>query len=370
MVDTTSGTDTAPLRKHRRWRRRLLLLGVSSLIALLLAEIAVRIGRAILDPGRLSASQLREHVAATPPPGTTVRLGHMLRAAQNPDIVFEFVPLLDVQFQDVRVVINADGFRGPARPKTKPERGYRIVGLGDSVLFGWGVPFEDCGLYRLEQLVQRALPESVVEAIDTAVPGYNTAMEAQVLRDKGLAYSPDLVIVDFVGNDFDLPNYLWEQPNYWALDRSFLLAVVLRGLRWRDQELHGPFVWAPADPAGNFVRDSDRVPPAYRHLVGPEAYRSAMQSICSMGREHGFHVLVTCHHDLIPEALAICTELAVPVVQIGDRASTWLRENGHADYFKSPLVLHADDPHPTAIVHGFWAEAAFARLQELGWLPR
>jgi len=369
LIDRASSTDTAP-RRPRRWRRRLLLLAASSAIALVLAEIAVRIGRAILDPKRLSASQVREHVAVAPPPGTAVRFGQMLRAAQNPDIIFEFVPLLDVQFQGVRVVINADGFRGPARPKAKPERGYRIVGIGDSVLFGWGVPFEDCGLCRLEQLVQRALPDRVVEAVDTAVPGYNTAMEEQVLRDKGLAYSPDLVIVDFVGNDFDLPNYLWEQPNYWSLGRSFLLDAIRRSLRWRDQELHGPFVWAPADPAGHFERDPDRVPPAYRHLVGPEAFRHAMHSICAMGREHGFHVLVTCHHDLIPEALAICNELAVPFVQLGDRVRTWLRENGHADYFKSPLVLGKDDPHPTAILHGLWAEATLARLQELGWLPR
>ena len=74
--------------------------------------------------------------------------------------------------------------------------------------------------------------------------------------------------------------------------------------------------------------------------------------------------------DLIPEALAICNELAVPFVQLGDRVRTWLRENGHADYFKSPLVLGKDDPHPTAILHGLWAEATLARLQELGWLPR
>jgi hypothetical protein len=367
LIDPVPSTNTRPA-EPRRWRRRLLLLAGSFVVALLLAEIAVRIGRAILDPARLSASQLREHVAATPPPGTAVRLGHMLRAAQNPDIVFELVPLLDVQFQGVHVVINADGFRGPLRPKAKPQRGWRIVGLGDSVLFGWGVPFEDCGLHRLEQLVQRALPDRVVEAIDTGVPGYNTAMEAHVLRDKGLAFAPDLVIVDFVGNDFDLPNYLWEKPDYWALDRSFLLAAVRRGLSWRDAELHGPFVVAPLEPAGNFVSDPERAPPAYRHLVGPEAYRRAMQSILAMGKERGFHVLVTCHNNLHPEAYAICSELAVPVVQLGDRVQAWLREHGHADYLESPLVLDPGDPHPTAIVHGIWAEATFARLQELGWL--
>ena len=367
MIDALSSTNVAHPGKPRRWWRRLLLLAASSAFALLVAEIAVRIGRAIVDQSGLTASQMREHVAATPPPGTTVRLGHMLRAAKNPDIVFELVPLLDVQFVGARVLTNADGFRGPLRTKAKPERGYRIVGLGDSVLFGWGVPFEDCGLARLERLVQQAMPNRVVEAVDTGVPGYNTAMEAQVLRDKGLAYAPDLVIVDFVGNDFDLPNYLWEQSDYWSLRRLFLLEAARRAWSWRDAELHGPFVWAPAVD-GRVESNLERVPPAYRHLVGTSAYRSAMQSILAMGREHGFHVIVTCHHDLLPEALAICKELGVPCVQLRERIEQWLRENGHAQYHGSPLVISADDPHPTAILHGFWAEATFARLQELGWL--
>jgi lysophospholipase L1-like esterase len=236
------------------------------------------------------------------------------------------------------------------------------------VLFGWAVPYEACGLAQLEQLVHRAHPDRVVEAINAAVPGYNTAMEAQVLRDKALAFAPDLVIVDFCGNDFDLPNFIWQQPDYWRLDHSFLLETVQRALT-RD-ELHGPFIWAPTDPAGHFVRDPDRAPPAYRHLVGPAAFRSAMQSMLAMGREHGFHVLVTCHEHMFPEAVAICTELGVPCVQLGERIWKWLRENGHTQYHGSPLAVSADDPHPSAQVHGWWAEAAFARLQELGWLPR
>jgi hypothetical protein len=36
----------------------------------------------------------------------------------------------------------------------------------------------------------------------------------------------------------------------------------------------------------------------------------------------------------------------------------------------SPLTISAHDPHPSPMLHEWWAEAAFARLQELGWLPR
>lgn len=349
--------------------RRLLLLGIGLLAGLLLAEIGVRALRAIGDPGRLQASQL---LAGSPdvPSGTEASLLQMVRAARNPSIVYELRPDLDVTFRGVRVTTNADGFRGPPRARSKPADGYRIVGLGDSVLFGWGVPFEACGLCVLEQRLQAALPERVVEAIDTGVPGYNTAMQAQVLRDKGLPFAPDLVLVDFVGNDFDLPDFLWDQRDYWSLRRSFLLDLARRVVWQRHRDLDGPFVWRPGDVDGRDPAALARVPAAYRHLVGPEAFRGALQAIVAMGRERGCHVLVTAHHLLLPEAAAICAELGVPTATPVERTQRWLHDHGFPDLTRSPLTLGGGDPHPSAMLHQWWAEAVHDRLLELGWLPQ
>lgn len=358
------------LRRSRRWRARLALLAIGCVAAGVCAEIAVRIGWAVLDPDMVSASQHREHDVAQPMPGRPVRLGHLIRAARHHDIVFELVPDLDVEFLGVPVRTNEFGFRGPSRTKGKPPGAWRIVGLGDSVLFGWGVRYEDTGLARLEALVQKTAPGRVVEAIDTAVPGYNTAMEACVLREKGLAFAPDLVLVDFVGNDLDLPNYLWRRPDYWRLDHSFLWDLVKRSASWREEELHGPFVWAPMRDAGAFEQDPERVPPEYRHLVGLGAFRRALEDIAAAGRANGFPVLVTCHHDLWREVRAVCDAIPLPVVQIGERVNRYLHDNGHAALLGSPLALSATDPHPTPMVHEWWAEAVFQRLSELGWLPR
>ncbi|HEX5054533.1 MAG TPA: hypothetical protein VFZ65_22335, partial [Planctomycetota bacterium] len=124
-------------RSRPRWQKVLLALAVGSAAALVLAEVTVRVVKWIVDPGMVTASQLSSGIAAKPAPGQPYRLGHLIRAARNPDIIFELVPGLDVEFQGVRVVTNADGFRGPRRSREKPANGYRIVGLGDSVLFGW-----------------------------------------------------------------------------------------------------------------------------------------------------------------------------------------------------------------------------------------
>ena len=357
--------------KRRKLRRRLLALEIGAAVGLLLAEMGVRVFRALTDGKKLAASQMTTGAQRGLPPGAKVALAQIVRAAKNPSIVYELVPDLDVTFETAPLVTNADGFVGPPRTHAKPANGFRVVGIGDSVLFGWGVPYESCGLAVLERKLQAALPDRIVETVDTGVPGYNTAMEEHVLRDKGLAYAPDVVLVDFVGNDFDLPDFLWDQPDYLALDRSFLFELVRR-VRWqRDWKPGGPFVWAPHDPTGRrFEYRTEHVPEPYRHLVGPDAYRRAMTAITALGRERGFRVLVTCHHRMLPQAVAVCEDLGVPISSPLERLQQWLHEHGDIDYLASPLVLSERDPHPSAILHGMWADAAFERMRELDWLPR
>lgn len=363
-------SDAGPRAQRRpRLRARLALFAIGCIVALLLAEISVRGWRAATDAKAVGLSQQRTE-PARPRPGEPYRLGHLIRAAQHHDIVFELLPDLDVPFLGKRLVTNHDGFRGPPRTPAKPANGFRIVGLGDSVLFGWGVEYEEAGLPKLEALVQQALPGKLVEAIDTGVPGYNTAMEAVVLQEKGLRFQPDLVIVDFVGNDLDLPNYLWSPPNYWQLDKSFLLDLVWRMRSWKGSELNGPFVWAPTREHGAFAQDPAAVPPEYRHLVGIDAFRRGMRSIVDAGRAHGFKVLVTCHNEMWQQIRDVCNEVQVPFVDIGYRVNTWLKEHGHETLLGSPLTIDPKDPHPSPMVHTWWAEAAFAKLCELGWLPR
>ena len=363
--------DAQPIRpRHRaRLRVRIAVFVASGLVALLIAEIAARVWGMATASSAVDMSRQRT-APSKPRNGEPYRLGHLIRAAQNKDIVFELLPDLDIEFLGKRLQTDQHGFRGPARTVGKPANGFRIVGLGDSVLFGWGVEYEEAGLPKLEKLVQQALPARVVETIDTGVPGYNTAMEAVVLREKGLAFAPDLVLVDFVGNDLDLPNYLWTTPNYLRLDRSFLYEMVVRVRSWRGSELHGPFEWAPVRDGGAFAQDPEHVPPEYRHLVGIAGFRRGLQDIVAAGREHGFRVLLTCHNAPWPEIRAVCDELQVPVADIGVRVTSWLRDNGYDALLGSPMTIDPKDPHPSPLVHTWWAEAAFNKLDELGWLPR
>ena len=100
-------------------------------------------------------------------------------------------------------VHNSAGWRDLERTAEKPEGTFRILGLGDSYLFGQGVRRAEVCLAQLEALLQAQSPGVRIEAINTGMNGYNTAMERGLLVNRGLAYDPDLILVHFVLNDVE-----------------------------------------------------------------------------------------------------------------------------------------------------------------------
>jgi lysophospholipase L1-like esterase len=105
---------------------------------------------------------------------------------------------------DVRYAINADGFRGPRVARPKPPGTFRIVVLGDSVAFGYGVAEPDA----FPRVLERALAPRATRPIEVAnlsVSGYNPYTEAALFADVGASYEPDLVLVQFCVNDLADP---------------------------------------------------------------------------------------------------------------------------------------------------------------------
>lgn len=89
------------------------------------------------------------------------------RGSADPMVGHEHVPGASARLQGVDVSINSLGMRGPEPDLTSPSK-RRIVILGDSIAFGWGVPEADT---LRGQLAQRLGPST--EVMTTGVGNMN-----------------------------------------------------------------------------------------------------------------------------------------------------------------------------------------------------
>jgi lysophospholipase L1-like esterase len=339
------------------------LAAVSALLGLAVLEAAFRARAGLAAPAGLGAVG-PGRVA----PGARARLGDVVRPSANPRIVYELIPGLDVELLGARLRTTRDGFRGEAVPPSRTRPAVRVVGLGDSVMFGWGVREEDGYLARMAAMLE-ASSGVAWEVVNTAVPGYNTVMEVETLEVKGLRFDPDLVVLNFVGNDLGLPNFIEERPDVLSLRRSYLLDFV-RG-RLRGEPDAGPrLVGVPAEVRRFGEAHLDRVPARYRGLLGPEAWRAAMERLRALSLEHGFEVVVLAHPALFGFARDTARELGFPLVETGQRVRAWAREQGIEDVQKPPLTLTAADPHPSAVGHEIIAQVLADSLRASGMAER
>jgi lysophospholipase L1-like esterase len=94
--------------------------------------------------------------------------------------------------------INADGFRGPPALKERSDREYRLLGAGDSVTFGTGVPAEATWPLRLQSLAWRS--DRPMTVINAGVPAASVKDIAFALRTRWKDLKPDGVILPVTGN--------------------------------------------------------------------------------------------------------------------------------------------------------------------------
>jgi hypothetical protein len=119
---------------------------------------------------------------------------------------------------DVLYRINADGFRGPRHARPKPPGRVRVVVLGDSVAFGYAVDEASAFPRVLEARLAGLFPQAGFEVVNLGVGGYNAWNELELLRDVGLGYQPDLVLVQFCINDLNDPTLHFDAQTRLALD--------------------------------------------------------------------------------------------------------------------------------------------------------
>ena len=125
---------------------------------------------------------------------------------------------------DHKVRTNNLGLRGKDIFLEKQENVFRILMLGDSMTFGWGVEDEQTVSALLEKRMNDLLPDKRIEVLNAGFSdGYSPDSYYAFMRDVGLRLQPDLVIVNlFPYNDLsDMLEMDWTKTD----DSGYPLAV-------------------------------------------------------------------------------------------------------------------------------------------------
>ncbi len=271
---------------------------------------------------------------------------------------------------DANVVyqINSLGFRGHEYSKSKPEGTWRIVVLGDSVTFGWGVSVEDRFTDVIEQRLQKAAPPGKhVEIVNLAVPGYQTGQEWYAFKTQAMQYSPDAVIVVFNRND---------------VENDTQEAIDLQGLSRKRIENAGfharIFVDEPWKSWLEATLPNLRLLGVYRYVylitehdaeVVTQQY-AAMTNGIAISLKLLLEMKKTCEQQGIPFGVADLHDV-VPIrdglaaLQIPYRSISYPN-----DISDMSLRNSAVDPHPNTKGHLLLAERFEKALAEFGMLPK
>ncbi len=170
-------------RRFQRHGQNLMLLVLSSLAALVLAELLIR----LVDP--IGVSYYAE-----------AKKYHLEKLADE-ELYYRHRPNLVREYQDVRVETNELGFRDEPIAE-RPRNGLRVLFLGDSVTFGWGVSQADTFAHRVSGSLSDRL-QRPVQTFNTGVGSYNTHNQHALLDRYGEALDPDFVALLYVTNDTD-----------------------------------------------------------------------------------------------------------------------------------------------------------------------
>lgn len=273
------------------------------------------------------------------------------RLSDNNRIIYELKPGVEMDFGHHELRISEQGLREDSvYPVRKPDHTLRIVGIGDSGMWGWNVHQGEEYLSVLEHNLKASTSsDTKVEVINFAVPGYNLLQELETLRHKALAFNPDIVVVGWCKNDYQLPFFMYTRRDHWGEKNSYVYRLLLD--RTRFMEMVSPEVLKMGDI------EKETVSPDVLEYWGWEGVKKGFAELHQLSEEHGFKLLI--FGPIKEEPLKICDELGLNVYNTLEKIDPKDYPSSYAVHFM----------HPPKEGHAVLAEHLESHLRERGWLP-
>ena len=293
----------------------------------------------------------------------------VVRPSPHADVVYELRPNLRGTFRDQAISTNSHGMRSPEVALQKPSDTFRIVGLGDSYMFGWGVAQDETYLNIIEKrLNERAADGRRYELLNFGTPGYNGAMEAALYEHYARSFEPDLVLVHFVGNDFAWPHFL--QGPRGAEPRNWYLIDLILGALGRSRE---PTTELLPHDLGELPKEEElEARGRYEYMTGEKGYARAMERLASLTSAESVPVVMMMlgdRRDQRRHAIEVAQTHGFSVLNASEHFIARLQAEGiettSRRVFRRAVSIPGDG-HPTPLAHRAYADALISELERLG----
>lgn len=253
----------------------------------------------------------------------------------------------------VEIKTNSLGLRNAEITVPKPPGTKRVLVLGDSFTLGWGVPFEDTYSRQLEKMLHTK--SGAYEVVNMGTGNYNSSMEVELFKRKGLALDPDIVVLMYYINDTETTPEI-NSMSYHVMRHFYLPAYISARLK----------------QLGMMNNEKDWLQAYYRKLyaTNSEGFRRAKEAVNELVHitsERNIKLLVVNIPDLrrlkeypfgfataLPEGLA--KDNALPFIDL------LLHLN---KYDGQSLWVSKEDAHMNSAANNIAAKAIFEKIIEV-----
>jgi lysophospholipase L1-like esterase len=130
------------------------------------------------------------------------------QVSNNPELVYELKPNLSINWygeiykveEPIVIKINSNGFRDREYLVKETNNTFRIISLGDSFTFGFGIQLNETYSKVLEKKLNSNSSKKF-EVLNFGVPGYNLEQKIEFFKEKGLKYDPDMILLQYLSDD-------------------------------------------------------------------------------------------------------------------------------------------------------------------------